>query len=346
MMTNSLAEFKISAENPAYKSVNGAILTKSGKTLLAVPYGMTVKEFVIPEGCDTIANDTFNTFMDLEKITFSSTLKHIGLSAFTYCNKMVNTNDFPETLELIGASAFSSCYKLQNLTVGPNVKMVGGMAFNNAITPVKVHVGSTTTLGANAFSSGRSVIKEIIFDTPAEGYTTIPTFAFQYAQIEEINVPEGFEIIEGRAFAQTTKVKTIDLPSTLKELGIAPFEKDAPDTLICRATTPPVYNNYNNANYPLVVKTAFETTKLFVPDASIDQYKEANGWKDIVNVLPLSQLSGVQDVVADDAVKTVATENFYDLNGREVAPSVEKKGLYIVRTTYTDGSVKTAKKVF
>lgn len=344
-MTNSLKEFKINPENPVYKVVDGCIYSKSGKTLYAVPFGMQPAELVIPEGCDSVANNACNTYMDLLKVTFPSTLKYVGVGAFTYCNQMVNTNDFPESLEVIGASAFSSCYKLKDLTIKPTVTLVGGMAFNNAVTPVEVHVGSQTVLGANAFSSGRSVISKVTFDTP-EVTTVVPTFAFQYSKVEEIILPEGYTEIEGRAFAQTSKCRKIDLPSTLTTMGVAPFEKDSVDTLISRAVTPPVYNNYNNPNYPLLNKTCWETVKVYVPDESIAAYKEANGFSDFTNILPLSQLAGIEDVIVEDIMKAVDSETYFDLSGRQVAPAVDKKGLYIVRTKYSDGTVKTGKRVF
>lgn len=345
-MTDKLTAFKVNADNPAYKSIDGALYTKSGKTLLAVPFGMDPSGFVVPEGTDSIASNVFNTFKTLEKITFSSTLKYIGLSAFTACNVMENTNDFPETLEVIGGSAFSSCYALKNLTVGPNVTTIGGYAFNGAVTPTEVHVGSKTSMGFNAFASNRSVIAKITIDAPEAANAKIPEFCFQYAQIEEIIIPEGYTAIDSRAFENNSKLKTIDLPATLATIGNMAFGNDKPEVIVSRGTVPPAFKYYTSYADQLIAPDCMATVKVYVPDAAVETYKADAMWSKFTNILPLSQYSGVQDVVADDAVKTVATESYYDLSGREVAPAAEKKGLYIVRTTYTDGSVKTAKKVF
>ncbi|MBP5458423.1 MAG: leucine-rich repeat domain-containing protein, partial [Paludibacteraceae bacterium] len=47
----------------------------------------------------------------------------------------------------------------------------------------------------------------------------IEEYAFQFSNIEEIELPEGLEIIGDEAFSGCGKLKHVKLPSTVKELG-------------------------------------------------------------------------------------------------------------------------------
>lgn len=53
---NSLLNIEVSAANQYYKSVDGVLYSKDGKTLIAYPGGRTEKSFKIPDGVTAIAN--------------------------------------------------------------------------------------------------------------------------------------------------------------------------------------------------------------------------------------------------------------------------------------------------
>lgn len=53
---NSLLNIEVSAANQHYKSVDGVLYSKDGKTLIAYPGGRTEKSFKIPDGVTTIAS--------------------------------------------------------------------------------------------------------------------------------------------------------------------------------------------------------------------------------------------------------------------------------------------------
>lgn len=60
---------------------------------------------------------------------------------------------------------------------------------------------------------------------------------------------------------------------------------------------------------------------------------------------PVDVAASVGDAMASDAVKEVATVEYYDLYGRKLPAAADVKGVVIKRITYTDGSVETVKEI-
>ena len=60
---------------------------------------------------------------------------------------------------------------------------------------------------------------------------------------------------------------------------------------------------------------------------------------------PVNVAASVGDAMASDAVKEVATVEYYDLYGRRLPAAADVKGVVIKRITYTDGSVETLKAI-
>jgi hypothetical protein len=48
---------------------------------------------------------------------------------------------------------------------------------------------------------------------------------------------------------------------------------------------------------------------LYVPDASIEAYQAAAGWKNFWEIKPLSEYSGVEGVVVDEDIETISVDN-------------------------------------
>lgn len=339
MMNDALAAINVSPENQAYKSVDGVVYSKAGTKLVAYPTGKG-EEYTIAEGTDTIGSNVFNTNQSLKRINFPSTLKVVEISAFTYCTAM-ETNDLPEGLEKVYANAFSNCRKMAS-KIPSTITYLGNMAFNNCWKITEATVSDQlTNFGNQSFASANSMTKLTIMPHPAT-ITAIPDFAFQSCvSLAELIIPEGYTEIGAYAFSGSKNIKKLDLPSSLTAVNTAAFNNVNPDTIIIRATTPPTYLNNT---YHLFGTECFDTVKVFVPDESIDAYRQAWIWEFFKNYLPLSGLtSGVDDVFTKS--ETVS-KTYYNIQGIEVpAPESHDGKLYIIRTKYADGSVKTSKLV-
>ena len=99
----SLQSFLVDADNPAFRSVDGVLYTKDGRTLVAFPPGRT-GSFSVPEGTT-----------ELKSCSFRDTRLH-SLS-------------LPQGLVSIGGYAFTDSENLETITVPESVASISWLAF-------------------------------------------------------------------------------------------------------------------------------------------------------------------------------------------------------------------------
>ncbi|MBQ8286098.1 MAG: leucine-rich repeat domain-containing protein, partial [Thermoguttaceae bacterium] len=102
----NLKTIEIAPESAAFKTVDGAVLSKDGKTLYWVPERQSLTEYVVPDGVETIAANAFSRFMRLEKIRLPNGLKTIARNAFSDCHRLT-TITIPASVVEIAPTAFS-----------------------------------------------------------------------------------------------------------------------------------------------------------------------------------------------------------------------------------------------
>lgn len=91
------------------------------------------------------------------------------------------------------------------------------------------------------------------------GVSEIPSYAFDYTNLETVYLPATIEVIGYRAFADCQNLSS----------------------LTCYAMTPPVLEDYVFKNVP-------EGLVVYVPAAAIAQYQDAEGWKNFT-ILPIQE---------------------------------------------------------
>ena len=86
----NLTDIYVHGDNENYKSVDGVLYTKDGKTLIAYPAGKTESEFTVCSGVNTIEGYAFYGCNNLEKITIPNSVKKIGYDAFGSCSSLTD----------------------------------------------------------------------------------------------------------------------------------------------------------------------------------------------------------------------------------------------------------------
>ena len=133
----NLAEISICECNENYKTVDGVLYTKDGKTLIQYP-GAKSGEYKVENGTETIAYGSFAGSL-IESAVLPESLKSIENMAFFECDGLSSFN-LPDSLESVGDSAFGE-YMLfrfgeeenpliESMRVGPNVRHIGKEAFS------------------------------------------------------------------------------------------------------------------------------------------------------------------------------------------------------------------------
>ena len=155
---HSLQNIKVSIRNEFYKSVDGNLYTKDGRTLLNYALGKTESEFVIPDIVEVIGSYSFCSSKFLKKITFSdnSQLKSIVRGAFAHCDSLESINFGSNSqLTIIDNFSFFNCDALEEIVVPSSVEYIGEQAFYGCNSLINVRLKEDSrlqTIDCGAFS--------------------------------------------------------------------------------------------------------------------------------------------------------------------------------------------------
>lgn len=87
---NSLTNISVSIGNPSYKSINGNLYSKDGKTFVQYAIGKTDTMFTIPDGVTSICGSAFYNCKLLTSIVVPSSITSIANRTFYACNSIRN----------------------------------------------------------------------------------------------------------------------------------------------------------------------------------------------------------------------------------------------------------------
>ena len=121
---SGLASITVAEGNPSYKSVNGALLSRDGRTFVRGVGG----DVTIPDGVKSIKEGAFSGCSGLTNVTIPDGVTDIGYSAFSGCVGLVSVT-IPNSVMSIGNGAFSGCIWLGRVYVadGDVVRIKGLM---------------------------------------------------------------------------------------------------------------------------------------------------------------------------------------------------------------------------
>ncbi|MBQ8229757.1 MAG: leucine-rich repeat protein, partial [Clostridia bacterium] len=171
---SSLTNIIVDENNTAYKSIDGNLYSKDGKTLVQYAIGQTATSFVIPDSVTSIGIGAFFGCTNLTEIIIPDGVTSIGNSAFADCINLqyntkgnlkylgnennpyvylagttatdITTATIENGCKIIGESVFSGCSSLTEIVVPNSVTSIGGYAFSNCsrLTEIVVPNGVTS----------------------------------------------------------------------------------------------------------------------------------------------------------------------------------------------------------
>lgn len=175
----ALTTVNIDENNPYFKSVDGVVFTKDGKSLIYFPRAKKIGNLVegstttydgkytTPAGCQTIGTYAFKQNSNLKDLTISADLLYINREAFYGCTKMTKLTFAPRESTLsIGDNSFYSCSGLgsngvDTLTIPETVEISGDMSFASTRYGKVVFEGENTSTALNRTFYGCSYLKEV-----------------------------------------------------------------------------------------------------------------------------------------------------------------------------------------
>lgn len=233
---------------------------------------LTAEDIAVGDDIVDIRNYAFRD-MSLIKVTLPIQTRNIGQYAF-YNNQKLEQINFPQGLEIISVYSFQDC---TNLKVdvdlkNTNVRTIGYYAFRNCgikslILPKNISVDVN-------FCSNCKELERVYFSYPTtfKSGATIETCT----ALKRVEFEEGFTEITNanKTFQWSSAIKFI-IPSSATNLYGLLVETGVQNLIVKAETPPTVSSAITGFNY------------IFVPTASISQYKSATNWSASNKYYPL-----------------------------------------------------------
>lgn len=188
-----LHTINVDERNASYKSVDGNLYTKDGKTMLLYAQGKTNSAFTVPNGVQYIANRVFYNCKNLVSITIPNSVAVICDYAFYGCSNIIGVA-LSTGVITIGDYAFYGCTNLANIAIPSSVITIGKYAFRGCSNLVSVALST--------------------------GVTTIGDYAFyDCSSLASITIPSSVITIGDHAFYGCANLSNITIPSSVTSIG-------------------------------------------------------------------------------------------------------------------------------
>lgn len=155
---NALRDIQVDPLNPTYSSVNGILLDKSQRVLVAFPEGRS-EGFILPDTVTSIGEDVLWRNTTLVELNIPNTVTNIGRGAFSF-NSFLRVS-IPGSVMVIQDNAFTWCGEMESLTLANGLRTIGHYAFGHCFKLKSLRIpDSTQVLGSFAFS-GSALLEEV-----------------------------------------------------------------------------------------------------------------------------------------------------------------------------------------
>lgn len=303
-----------------------------------------LEQVILGDGLERIDEYAFSGCSKLKNIDFGKNLISIGNNSFSECSSLVAVK-WNNDLKSIGDYAFSNCSSLENLEVIDCLEQIGQYSFNNCKNLKTVQFGASLRKIEDYSFNYCSALANVVIPNSVD---TIGISFPNCSNLDTLTIGEGVKEINAGAFSNCS-LKAISFNAIDAELLYKDSNRRKYYALAGTANTievnigenVSVLNDYafyscNNLQIvkcyamipPMCVSTVFanvdkSTCKIYVPDGTLELYRNADVWKDFVNILEISSL-GVEDLVEDDT-----PIEYYDLNGIKV--NNPSNGVFIMK---------------
>lgn len=267
-------------------------------------YCYSLTSMTIPEGIKSIGYATFGSCTSLTSITLPNSITSIGYAAFQSCTALASI-DIPNKVTSIAEWAFYNCSELRAVHIGKGVITIGESAFHNCSHLTKIHIpASVASIGTSAFE-GCSALDTVlvengnaIYDSRENCNAIIETATHTLILgCRSTIIPKNIINIGYAAFSGCSSINAITLPTSIRAIGDYAFwQCTALSSLTCQASIVPTTGNSVFYNIPLSKAT------LYVPETSLEEYKNAEQWQDFGTISPLE--TAISDVEAPSSVHT------------------------------------------
>jgi len=166
----SLEYIIVDENNSNFKSSDGVLYSKDGKTLIQYPANKGDESFNIPEGVEVISNFAFSRNVNLKSIAIPNSVTSIGRSAFIHSSALESV-EIPDSVTIMGYSVFSGCTSLKSVILSKNIDVIPLELFYNCTSLESITIpDNVETIGNWAFRNCTSLESVIVPKSVAQLY--------------------------------------------------------------------------------------------------------------------------------------------------------------------------------
>ena len=148
----NIMSIKVDLDNEHYKSIDGNLYTKDGKTLIQYSIGKQDANFSIPDSVVSIGSMAFEGCTSLTSMVITDSVTSIAGAVFRDCTNLA-TITIPDSVTSIGGGTFSGCTSLTSITIPDSVTSIGDSTFSGCTSLTSITIPESVTLiQAGAFS--------------------------------------------------------------------------------------------------------------------------------------------------------------------------------------------------
>lgn len=308
-------------------TIAGAAFWESSLSEITIPTSVTtigesafentnLTEIVIPESVISLGDDVLSLCASLESVTLNNNPTAIPARMVSGCTSLAGMT-IPATVTKIGEFAFSECAALEDISLPSGVTEIGRFAF--AYTPELKLLPlpeTVTSVGHGVFY--QSGIEEASLP---EAITVIPDGMYQCcASLREFEISNTVTEIEQEAFYWCFALDKITFGENVATIGNKAFMGDKALTSVTSLNTvPPVGAAFDSEVY--------ENAILYVPNAALEAYKAADGWKEFNNIIGIG--SGVDEIGQEAAFIVTATDGGVEIVSDKAVEIFDAAGMKV-----------------
>ena len=230
----NLQEVVVDKGNTEFSTEDGVLFNKQKTVLLSFPRRRDVKEYLIPDGVEQIAEEAFRGQPYIEEIVFPDSTIAIEKRAFADCRSLREVH-LGKNIKKIGIESFAYT-AIERFVLTPNARFVNQHKWDGKTPFYGSKLKAFELDGENELYTvidGILYIKNswglrLKFCPPAyEGHLQIPEevkvigscSCWGCTGITSLFIPEGVETIGDDAFSGCTKLESVDIDGHIDKLG-------------------------------------------------------------------------------------------------------------------------------
>ncbi|MBQ8363046.1 MAG: leucine-rich repeat domain-containing protein, partial [Thermoguttaceae bacterium] len=226
-----LEKIEVEEGNEILKVVDGALLSKDGKTLHRLPPALKTTSYKIPDGVEIVGRSALGGNVTLETVELPATVTTIERDAFYRCERLKEIA-IPAKTEQIDKDAFVFCDALERFEIDSNNAVYksengallskDGKTFYGLVAVERDPSAEPLVVEPkNEGEEPRSVAayKSYVYRVP-DGVTTISNNAFYDSRrtrnaFTEIVLPEGLAVVGANVFNACERLETVRVPASV-----------------------------------------------------------------------------------------------------------------------------------